>query len=224
MTAPVPQPSLLPSRTRIKICGITNEGDAGWAESCGADALGFVFADSPRRLSFSRAARIIRSLGPYVTPVGVFVAPLPDELAEGLRCGIRAVQIHGPLDAPLPELPRPIPIVRAVRVRGPESVEALAGLKPRPAAVLLDATREGVEGGTGRTFDWHLAVAAGRHGIPIILAGGLAGDNVAEAIRLVRPYGVDAASRLESAPGRKDPDLVAQFIGAIRQTDAALAG
>jgi phosphoribosylanthranilate isomerase len=221
MTKASAQPSSPRPRTRIKICGITNEEDAHHAEVCGADAVGFVFADSPRRISFSRAGRIIRALGPFVVPVGVFVAPSPEELEEAVGRGVRAVQIHGPPDAPMPEPPRHIPVIRALRVHDPESIEAIPRLKPRPAAVLLDAFREGVEGGTGRTFDWNLAVSAVRYTIPVILAGGLAHDNVKEAVRKVRPYGVDASSRLESAPGRKDPDLVARFIRAVREADAA---
>jgi phosphoribosylanthranilate isomerase len=221
MTRTTIQPISPRSRTRIKICGITNEEDARFAEACGVDALGFVFADSPRRISFARAGRIIRALGPFVMAVGVFVAPSPEELEEAVGLGIRAVQIHGPPDAPMPDPPRHVPVIRALRVRGPESVGAIPGIRPRPAALLLDAFREGVEGGTGRTFDWDLAVSAAGHGIPIILAGGLADDNVREAVRRVRPYGVDASSRLESAPGRKDPDRVAHFVRAVREADSA---
>lgn len=208
----------------VKVCGITNEDDARWAEANGADALGFVFAESPRWISPAVTARIIGTLGPSITPVGVFAGPSPDELAAGLRAGIRIAQIHAPPGWICPDIPTSLPIIRALRVRDPADIEAILTLVPTPWAVLLDTWQEGVEGGTGRTFDWHLAVCARRYEAPIILAGGLADDNVGEAIRLVRPYGVDASSRLESAPGRKDRALVARFIEAARQADALAGG
>ena len=208
--------------TRIKICGITNEDDARWAEQCGADALGFVFADSPRRVAHAQAAEIIRCLGPLVTPVGVLVDPSAQDLEKAVQCGVRAVQIHGPSYLHLPELPPLLPVIRVVRVHDRADVEVIGTLAPKASAVLLDTHVEGVEGGTGRTFDWNLAVSATGYGVPIILAGGLAQDNVGEAIRRLRPYGVDASSRLESAPGVKDRESVSRFIMAVRAADVAL--
>jgi phosphoribosylanthranilate isomerase len=191
----------------IKVCGITNREDAEAAAEAGADALGFNFwPGSPRYLSPEMAGRVIEAA--RVLKVGVFV----DETAERIEAMMREMrldvaQVHGGLDRP--------PGVRHWRALPPSAPGLRAVLEHLDAeAALVDTPSGAQQGGTGRTFDWSLAA-----GLPgrIILAGGLGPDNVAEAIRTVRPWGVDACSRLESRPGRKDHEKVRAYVEAARK-------
>lgn len=200
---------------RIKVCGITNLADALNAADAGADALGFVFVESsPRWVSPATAGKIIDSLPPSVTPVAVVrsvSAVALKALVEQL--GVRTVQYHGDADPDIDDIPG-ITLVRALRVGDgfdPASVCAV-----RSTTVLLDSYVDGLEGGTGKAFDWGLARAAGANK-KIIIAGGLHPDNVHEAISRARPYGVDASSRLESSPGKKDSNLVRLFVSRARE-------
>jgi phosphoribosylanthranilate isomerase len=198
---------------RVKICGITNPDDALQAVACGADALGLVFfAKSPRCVSPERAREIIERLPPLVTTVGLFVNEDPRTIrAVAARCRLDRVQLHGdesPADCLLP----PLRVLKALRVRDAES---LARADEYPVDLLLDAWSDQVYGGSGRQFDWQLARAlAARR--PIILAGGLRPDNVAEAVAAVNPYAVDVSSGVERSPGRKDHEKVAEFIRRAR--------
>jgi phosphoribosylanthranilate isomerase len=198
---------------RVKICGITNPDDALQAVACGADALGLVFfAKSPRCVSPERAREIIARLPPLVTTVGLFVNEDPRTIrAVAARCRLDRVQLHGdesPADCLLP----PLRVLKALRVRDAES---LARADEYPVDLLLDAWSDQVYGGSGRQFDWQLARAlAARR--PIILAGGLRPDNVAEAVAAVKPYAVDVSSGVERSPGRKDHEKVAEFIRRAR--------
>ncbi len=195
---------------RVKICGITSKEDALMAVEAGVDALGFVFCEkSPRCVTPQKAAAIIRELPPFVQSVGLFV----DEEAEQVNwsadfCALDLVQLHGDED---PEYCLGINrrVIKAFRVK---DVASLAGIKRFPVAgYLLDAWSPLAHGGTGRTFDWELAKSTGiAH--RLILAGGLTPDNVAQALRIVSPYGVDVSSGVESAPGRKEPHKVREFI------------
>ena len=199
---------------RVKICGITNRADALCAVENGADALGFIFyARSPRYIPPERAAEIVRGLPPFATPVGVFVNEARERIDAILKlAGLRAVQLHG--DEP-PEacLGYSVPVIRAFRVGA--GFDA-AALRACPAdAFLLDTAKAGLYGGTGEAFDWALAREAASCG-RIILAGGLTADNVAEAIRAVRPYAVDCGSGVEAEPGRKDHNKLAAFLCAAR--------
>jgi phosphoribosylanthranilate isomerase len=195
---------------RVKICGITNLEDALEAARCGADALGFVFyPPSPRRITPEEAAAIIRKLPPYVLRVGVFVNVPAKEVRQvaGL-CMLDALQLH---DTPA-EVRRTLRgqwrVIRPLSIRE----EKIPELSDSDAdAILLDTHVEGMYGGTGRTFHWSAASRI-KTDLPIILAGGLTPDNVAEAIRVARPYGVDVASGVESHPGAKDADKVCRFI------------
>jgi phosphoribosylanthranilate isomerase len=195
---------------KVKICGITNIDDALHADACGADALGFVFFDkSPRCVTPAQAAEIIAALPPMITTFGLFVNEEPDRVAEvAAFCGLDVIQLHGDEPPAACSFP-PHRVVKALRVRDAES---LAGLGDYPvSALLLDAWVKDRYGGTGHSFDWELAArAAAAH--RVILAGGLTPANVAEAIKTVRPYGVDVSSGVESAPGAKDPEKVAAFI------------
>jgi phosphoribosylanthranilate isomerase len=203
-------------RVRIKICGITRLDDALLAARLGADALGFNFWPGSKRFIDPDAARaIVDRLPPFVSPVGVFVNQPPDEvLFTAARAGIGTVQFHGDegWDAVNGFA---IPAVKALRVAGPESLADMHRYRVR--AFLLDAPSAGF-GGSGATFDWAVAREAAAR-VPVILAGGLTPENVREAIRAVRPFGVDVASGVESAPGVKDTDKLRRFIEAARAED-----
>jgi phosphoribosylanthranilate isomerase len=199
---------------KVKICGITRLEDALLAARLGADALGFNFWPGSRRFIDPGAARaIVSRLPPFVTAVGVFVNQPPTEvLAAAAESGVAVVQLHG--DEPPEDCGGyPIPALKALRVSGPESLAAME--RYRVQAFLLDAPSAGF-GGSGATFDWALAREASSRGT-IILAGGLGPENVAEAVRTVRPWAVDVASGVEAAPGVKDPDKLARFISNAKE-------
>jgi phosphoribosylanthranilate isomerase len=192
----------------IKICGITNLDDALAAADAGASALGFNFwPNSPRYIEPRQARPIIDALPSHVLPVGVFVQPSPGLLAEVLaHVPLRAVQIHGQYPGRL----EGIKLWRALAVT-PDWNGTLQG---EADAWLLDAPSGELWGGTGRTFDWSKAVGLRQR---IILAGGLDASNVWQAIQMVQPWGVDACSRLEVQPGRKDHAKMRAFIAAARE-------
>ena len=194
---------------RVKICGVTRLEDALAAARLGADAIGFNFWPRSKRLIPPAAAgEIVRRLPPEVATFGVFVDPSRDELLAALAAsGVSAAQLHGD-EPPALCLGLPVPVVKALRVGDGRDLAALASYEVR--AFLLDAPSAGY-GGSGATFDWSLAEAAARE-VPVLLAGGLGPGNVAEAVRQVRPLGVDVASGVETSPGVKDAALVEQFI------------
>jgi phosphoribosylanthranilate isomerase len=198
--------------TKIKICGITNLADAQLAVELGADALGFIFyPKSPRYIKVTDAANICNALPPFVTKVGVFVDELEYEIEKALNeCLLNALQFHG--DEP-PGFCQKFAAksIKAIRVRGEESLRAAAEYDVD--ALLLDTYTDESRGGTGRAFDWSLAVKAKELlSPPIILSGGLTTANVQEAVREVRPYAVDVASGVEREPGSKDPEKLRRFI------------
>ncbi len=205
----------------VKICGITGGADAAVAVEAGADALGFNFyAQSPRAIEPQLARDIIAGLPEYVTPVGLFVdAPLEEVKKLSAMCGFRMVQLHGQES---PEYCRKadLDVIKAVRVKDSGSLADLP--RYEVAAFLLDAFDPDLAGGTGKGFDYHLVEeakekAAGR---PIIVAGGLTAENVGEAVRATRPYGVDVASGVEAAPGVKDQEKVRAFIERAKAAEA----
>ena len=203
--------------TRVKICGITSAEDAAATIEAGADALGFVFVPgTPRVVHLDVAERIVKDLPPFVTTVGVFVDPsLEDVLRIADRCRLRAVQLHG--NEPEAFIRRiPFTVIKAIRVRDAQDLRPI-GMYPAQA-FLLDAFVEGQAGGTGIPISWELArQAVGK--APIILSGGLKPATVAQAIRTVRPYGVDVSSGVERSPGLKDHKKVREFIAAVREAD-----
>ncbi|MCF6147122.1 MAG: phosphoribosylanthranilate isomerase [Candidatus Kuenenia sp.] len=195
---------------RVKICGITNSNDALSAIEFGTDALGFVFAESPRRVTKEQARDIIAELPPFVSTVGVFVNEKKETITDICKyCGITTIQLHGN-EPPsyLEDMPR-FKVIKAFRIKGEHDLETLALYKPH--AFLLDSYVKGVMGGTGTTFNWEIAKKARKFGA-IILSGGLTPDNVKEAIRAVSPYAVDVSSGVESSPGKKDASLMKEFI------------
>ncbi len=203
--------------TRVKICGITSADDAAAAVEAGADALGFVFVPgTPRLVRLDVAERIVKTLPPFVATVGVFVdQPLKDVLRIADRCKLRAVQLHGnELETYSRRIP--CPVIKAIRVRGPQDLGSI-GMYPAHA-FLLDAFVEGQAGGTGIPISWDVARQA-KGPVPIILSGGLRPETVGQAVRVVRPYGVDVCTGVERSPGRKDHRKVREFIAAVREAD-----
>ena len=201
---------------RIKICGITNEEDALAAARFGADALGFVFAPSPRRISAAKAREVIGALPPLVQRVGVFVDEDREEvLSIAKTCGLDILQFHGSESA---EYCKSFDcrVIKAVRLRDRQDLKSLPKYNDVTHALLLDTYEPDKLGGTGKTFDWQLAVMAKEYG-RIVLAGGLSPQNVAAAISTVKPYAVDASSSLEQSPGIKDHEKIAQFIERVRE-------
>ena len=200
---------------RVKICGITNAADAHAAIEAGADALGFMFfPPSPRNLTTSQAASIIRDLPPFIAKVGVFVDPTEDDVRRAIDdAGIDTLQFHGDES---PDFCRRfhLKVIKAFRIRDEASLQSLTNY---PAETwLLDAFVDGKLGGTGARFNWALASQAVAKGGRVILAGGLTPENVGEAVRQVKPFGLDVSSGVESTPGNKDAEKVRRFITAAR--------
>ena len=204
---------------KIKVCGITDTEDALMAAELGADALGFIFyPPSPRSIKPEAAKNIIAQLPPFVTTVGVFVdeaAATVKELAATV--GLDWLQMHG---KETPEYCRSLDrrVIKAFRIRGENSLTGLAAYQGVVQALLLDTYKKGQVGGTGETFNWDLAREARKYG-PIILAGGLTPENVAQAIATAQPQAVDVASGVEAAPGKKDPLKLTEFIKAVRSLE-----
>jgi phosphoribosylanthranilate isomerase len=202
--------------TVVKVCGITNPGDARVAVDAGADAIGLVFAESPRRVSVEEARKISTALPHNVLKVGVFVDTEPEEVLRIARAvGLDLVQLHGD------ETPETVTAVRdggvkvmkTLRMRDAASLEAFDGYEAD--LFLLDAYSEKARGGTGERFDWGVAKSIrGRDNI--VVAGGLGPENVREAVELFEPYGVDASSSLEEEPGKKNDERVRRFVLAAK--------
>jgi len=204
--------------TKVKICGITNVADAQVAIDAGADAIGLIFAESPRRVSPEQARDLLNQVDlKGAVAVGVFVNETCEEMEEVAGfVGLHVLQLHGEESPEIVEKMRShaFDVVKSFRVSAEKySVRRLQGY--HPTAFLLDTYVPGKPGGTGETFDWRLAIEA-KHFGRVILAGGLGVDNVLDAIGVASPYGVDASSRLEVRPGGKDRHLVTEFIRRVR--------
>ena len=205
------------ARTRVKICGIKRVEDARAAAACGADAIGLVFyRPSPRHVTPEQARAIVDSLPPFVTAVAVFVNPSREEVEDAIRAGAGMLQFHGDES---PEFCAGFerPYIKAARIR--PGLNLLEYLSPHASARawMLDAYHGDLWGGTGGAFDWSLVPAGAAR--PIILSGGLTAANVADAIRRVRPYGVDVSTGVESSKGVKDAERIAAFIAGVRNAD-----
>jgi phosphoribosylanthranilate isomerase len=203
----------------VKVCGVTNEDDALLAVAMGADAIGFVFAPSPRQVHPEVVRDILKRLPHGTLTIGVFRNETPERIVDIVaRTGLKGAQLHGG------ETQEDL---RLVRLRVPFVIQALpagdgrlatAGVGPDAAdVVLIDSP----EPGSGEVFDWSLAEGA-PDGVRLLLAGGLNPDNVAQAIRKVRPWGVDSASGTEASPGRKDATKVRLFVARAREAGQAL--
>ncbi|WP_369990471.1 phosphoribosylanthranilate isomerase [Pseudomonas xanthosomatis] len=204
------------SNVRSKICGITRIEDALAAAEAGADAIGFVFyAKSPRAVDVRQARAIIAELPPFVTSVGLFVNASRCELNEILEVvPLDLLQFHGD-ETPADCEGFHRPWIKALRVRPGDDLEAACREYAGARGILLDTFVPGVPGGTGEAFDWSLVPA--KLSKPIILAGGLSADNVAQAIRQVRPFAVDVSGGVEQAKGIKDAAKIEAFMQAVRQ-------
>jgi phosphoribosylanthranilate isomerase len=210
--------------THVKICGLTNAEDAVMAAGAGADLLGFIFyPPSLRSVTPESALRIVeavRRAHVSVRFVGVFVDEEPGTVQQIVaHCGLDYAQLHG---AESPEMvdilmDGGLKIIKAFRIRDETTLSEIE--RYGATAYLLDTYVLGQPGGTGHTFEWRLAVQARANG-PILLAGGLTPDNVAQAVRTVGPWGVDVASGVEAAPAHKDHDKVRRFIAAVQAVKA----
>jgi phosphoribosylanthranilate isomerase len=204
--------------TKVKICGVTRLGDAELAVELGAWAIGLNHWErSPRRIDPARAADIGQAMKRRCEVAGVFVNPTLDEVAEAVENeDLTMVQLHGE-EGPsfCDEVARRTgaKVIKALRVRSAADVKAAESF--RTDFHMFDAHQVGTPGGTGESFDWELA-ASRRSKVPLILAGGLRPENVAEAISVVRPFAVDVASGVESEPGIKDPALLEALFEAVR--------
>ncbi len=201
--------------TRVKICGISDPASARVAADAGADAIGLLFAPSRRRVTPARAQEIAASLPPFVSRVGVFVDETHERIAELIAsCGLDAVQLHG---AEPPQFCQGfrVPVIKALRVQNASSLDRMGDY--RVGAFLLDTYDASALGGSGRTFDWSLAVGAAQTH-RVILSGGLTPETVTDALTQVRPYGVDVSSGVET-DGRKDHAKIRAFIRRVREWD-----
>lgn len=207
--------------TWIKICGTTSERDADIAIRAGANALGFVMAESTRQVTDTAAYSIGTIVPKGVETIGVFVNEELGTLAQTARfCKFTGVQLQGDEDQHyIAQLRALLPDIKIVKGVSASSLANSPDLEPD--AWLIDSGNSNQRGGTGKTFDWHQAQPfAQKLKAPVIVAGGLSAENVQSALDVLRPWGVDVVSGVESYPGRKHPGAVAQFIDAVRQFDA----
>ena len=201
---------------KIKICGITNLKDAKAAVNAGVDILGFVFAKSRRRITSKTAVEIIKSIGPRVEFAGVFVdSPVSVVQRIILECKIGILQFHGDESPEYCDVFRQTHrVFKAFRIKDKKDLKDLRIYEVD--GYLLDAFVKDKKGGTGKMFDWKLAVDAKKFVSPVILSGGLDSKNIKKAIKIVKPYMVDVSSGLEKSPGKKDLKLMKDFIKAVK--------
>jgi len=200
---------------RVKICGITCHEDAEHAIKLGVHALGFIFARSPRQISPENAKNIISRIPPFVNSVGVFVDENPARIREIVNyCGLDYIQFHGneTVDVCSGFMPQSI---KALRVKQHMDYESIKPYRGAVRAFLLDTYTKGKAGGTGKAFNWDIAVKIKNIGVPVILAGGLEPSNIEEAITTVHPYAVDINSGIEESPGKKSHTLMKELFEKI---------
>lgn len=198
-------------RTRVKICGLTRTEDVQTAVAAGADAIGLVFYEpSPRYVTAEQASELARAAGPFVTTVGLFVNASEQAVRDVLaQVSLDLLQFHGEESAAFCEsFERPY--IKAVRVAGTNDISDAAANYASARGLLLDTYEKGKPGGTGKSFNWSLIPEQVSQ--PIILAGGLAADNVASAIKQVQPYAVDVSGGVEETKGIKSPEKIHQFM------------
>ena len=205
--------------TKIKICGITNVSDALKCVEAGADALGLVFASSPRQVTPQIAKEICRRLPNSVSKAGIFVNENPPTLLKIARgCQLDYVQLHGREDQEYFQQLN-FPFVKVFQVKNKAILSEIERFQLK--LFMLDSFVNGNSGGSGKSFDWEIAVQAKQFG-RFILSGGLRAENVGSALQRVRPYGVDVSSGVEKFPGRKDLDKVKAFIAEVRKWDSRI--
>jgi phosphoribosylanthranilate isomerase len=215
----------------IKICGNTTLEDARFAAECGAHAVGFVFAPSPRRVEADLVRSITQHLPPQLEKYGVFVDAAFDEIVATVNAtGLTGVQFHRTSDPLLPFRIREhfagrIGILRVLHFTSPDFEQQIKELSRSEDPVLVDSSTPRAVGGTGTSFDWHQARSTFLRAAPhlrVVAAGGLTPENVKQAIETMRPWGVDVVSGVESAPGKKDPARVLAFIRNAQEAAAEL--
>ncbi|AMM41393.1 N-(5'-phosphoribosyl)anthranilate isomerase [Candidatus Desulfofervidus auxilii] len=196
-------------KPRLKICGITRTEDALLAVSLGVHALGFIFyKKSPRYISPERAREIIIEIPPFVQTVGVFVNESREKIREiASFCGLNLIQLHGD-ESPLFCEKLGLACIKAFRIKDEHSIENMVAYKGKVRGFLVDTYKKDQPGGTGESFNWELAIKAKVYNVPIILAGGLAPDNIKRAVDTVQPYALDVNSGIEKTPGIKDKKLM----------------
>jgi phosphoribosylanthranilate isomerase len=202
---------------KIKVCGITNQQDASLAVALGVDALGFIFAQSPRQVNPEKAKDIISTLPPFVQAVGVFVNEAPGRIREIMqRCRLDLIQLHGneTPDVCNELMPQSI---KAFQLKDESSLDIITPYCGKTRAFLFDTYSKDKRGGTGKTFDWDLAIRGKELGVPVILSGGLNHANIEKAVSTVKPYAVDVNSGIEESPGKKDPVLMKELIKTIQK-------
>lgn len=203
--------------TFIKICGTTNIGDALAAISLGTNALGFIFAPSPRQITPEAAMKICQEVPPYIWRVGVFVNADWPEVKQIADLGFLShLQFHGQ-ESPAYCAQAPLPVIKTIKIKGKEDLKEIA--KYDQDLFLFEGFHPEKAGGSGETFPWEL-VSEIKGKINFILAGGLNPQNVSRAISLLHPWGVDVCSGVEESPGKKDRNKLAQFIKEVKRTDA----
>jgi phosphoribosylanthranilate isomerase len=209
------------SRVRVKICGVRSLAEARSAVELGADALGFNFwQHSARHIDLDHASAIIRELPPFIGCIGVFVNDTVERIRDVVKqCGLAGVQLHGDEPPAFCQALEGIRLIKAFRVDADFDPAVIKSYLVN--AVLLDSKTANY-GGSGRTFDWHQAVAAKAYA-PVILAGGLNADNIGEAIASVTPMAVDVCSGVEAEPGRKDFVKMRAFMSAVSRANARIA-
>jgi phosphoribosylanthranilate isomerase len=222
--------------TWVKICATTNLADAQVSVAAGANALGFIFASSTRRIDLETASEIIAALPAAIEKIGVFVDEKPERVAEIVqRVGLTGVQLHG--DEPSAQLAKyrqalgERKLIKTLQARkllaegGYRQLQNYLDVSGSFDAILLDSGMPSQRGGTGVPFDWELALPTAqkiKSAVPVIIAGGLTAENVGQAIRVFDPWGVDVVSGVESETGRKDEAKLRSFVAAVRQTEPAV--
>jgi len=202
---------------RIKVCGITNERDALWAVKLGVNALGFIFAESPRRVCPGVVKKIISLLPPFISRVGVFVNEDKEKVREiAQTCSLTSLQFHGE-ESPSYCQEFKWKVIKSFRVKDEEILKEIPQYKVD--AYLLDTYSVNKYGGTGKTFNWEIAQKVKKLGVPIILSGGLNPDNIVRAIIEVKPYAVDVSSGVEKERGKKDYQKLKDFVRKVRRQD-----
>jgi len=204
---------------RVKICGITNRQDARMSVEMGADAIGFIFAPSPRQIAPEKAREIICGIPPLAQTVGVFVNEKPDTVRRIMWfCRLDLIQFHG--DEPPEVCGNFMPhTIKAFRFRDGSVLQSIRPYHGKIRAMLFDSYDEKIRGGTGKTCNWDLTVRGKDSGIPIILSGGLTPSNIEKAISSVKPFAVDVNSGVEKRPGKKDHLLMKELMEKIRKAN-----
>ena len=198
---------------KLKICGITNKKDAEDAVNLGVDALGFIcYSKSPRYITEENLHEIIGSIPPFVTSVGVFVNEAPEVINEFIKnYKLDVVQLHGE-ESPEDCMKINTRVIKAIHVDTMDDIQYVGKYNGTVSGILLDTKVDGTYGGTGKSFDWGVALAAKDFGMPIILSGGISIDNLNKAVQLVKPEAIDLCSSVEQSPGLKDYEKMKDFI------------